>query len=182
MKKITKKLLMGAVSTFLVLGSVGVKADAFTAVTPTYDKHAATYDARATDFDMKTPVINEEPTVNPVATMSDDNFVRKLARGVANVGFGVLEIPMKIHDVNQENGGIASVTYGTFLGITHFVARELVGVFEVVTFPIPMPGGDVESDGNGWGYGPIITPEFVVDREHNMFNIVYQDGTSVFGD
>ena len=181
MKKITKKILMGAVSTLVLAGAVGAKADTFTKISPVYDQKGAAYDTRATDFDMRTATIERQATNNKVTVLTEDNFVRKLGRGVSNIAFGVLEVPIKIHDVNQENGGIAAVTYGTFLGLAHFIAREVVGVVEVVTFPIPLPGGNVATDGNGWGYGPILAPEFIVDRDHNMANIVYQDGTTVFG-
>jgi len=118
--------------------------------------------------------------VDADAMSYEDNPARKLGRGVANTLLGVLEVPIKIADVNNEDGGIAAVTYGTFLGFAHFVARVGVGAFEIVTFPAPMPGGDVELDGNGWGYGPIMTPEFIVDKEHNLFKIVHQDEPGVF--
>ena len=118
--------------------------------------------------------------VDSNAMTYEDNPARKLGRGVSNVVVGVLEVPIKIADVNKEDGGIAAVTYGTFLGLAHFVARVGVGVVEIATFPATLPGGDVELDGNGWGYGPIMTPEFVVDNDHNLFRIVHQDEPGVF--
>lgn len=119
-------------------------------------------------------------TVESNAMSNEDNPARKLGRGVANVALGALEIPVKISDVNKEDGGIAAVTYGVFLGVSYCIAREFVGVFEVVTFPFPMPGGDVKLDGNGWGYGPIMEPEFILDKEHNPFKMIYQDEPGVY--
>jgi len=118
--------------------------------------------------------------VDANAMSYEDNPARKLGRGIANTAMGILEVPIKISDVNKEDGGIAAVTYGTCLGLAHFVAREVVGVFEIVTFPFPMPGGDVELDGNGWGYGPIMTPEFIVDEDHNLLKVVHQDEPGVY--
>ena len=119
-------------------------------------------------------------TVDADAMSYEDNPARKMGRGITNVALGVLELPIKIADVNNEDGGIAAVTYGTILGLSHFIAREFVGVFELVTFPFSLPGGDVELDGNGWGYGPIMTPEFIVDENHNLFKMVHQDEPGVF--
>jgi putative exosortase-associated protein (TIGR04073 family) len=99
--------------------------------------------------------------------------IRKLGRGISNVLCGALEIPIKIYDVNREEGGIAALTYGTLKGVSYFVAREVVGVVEIVTFPVPLPGATDHSRDEGWGYGPLMEPEWVVDLEHNMFNIVY---------
>lgn len=100
---------------------------------------------------------------------------RKLGRGICNAGIGALEIPMKIYDVNQEEGGFAAVTYGTFLGIGYFVTREVIGITEIVTFLIPLPGCKDDPREAGWGYGPMMRPEWVVDEQHDIYNIIYQD-------
>ena len=76
---------------------------------------------------------------------------RKLGRGVVNVAAGALEIPMKIYDVNKEEGGLAALTYGLFKGIGYFVAREVIGVVEIVTFPMPLPGATDSKRDIGWG-------------------------------
>ncbi len=117
-----------------------------------------------------------------VGVRADDSIVseesgpfRKLGRGVVNVGFGVLEIPMNIYDVNEVDGGLAAITYGTFRGIGCFVAREVVGAVEIVTFLVPLPGTLDEPREGGWGYGPIMRPEWVVGPDHDIYNIIYQD-------
>lgn len=104
-----------------------------------------------------------------------DNMVRKLGRGVCNAGFGALEIPIRVWDVNKTDGGIASLTFGIFKGLGYCIGRELVGVTEIVTFPLPLPDCPMDPNDVGWGYGPIMYPEWVVDLEHNMFNIVYPE-------
>ena len=107
-------------------------------------------------------------------TAGGDPF-RKLGRGIVNVGFGVLEIPMKVYDVNQVDGGLAALTYGVFKGIGYFVAREVIGVVEIATFPMPLPGATDSKRDIGWGYGPLMEPEWVVGPDHDIYNIIYQD-------
>lgn len=74
--------------------------------------------------------------------------VDKLGRGVLNTVFGVVEIPKqsikRAVDTNSSYGYIS----GFFLGIGYFILRELSGVYEIVTFPIPVPAG----------YAPVIDP------------------------
>jgi putative exosortase-associated protein (TIGR04073 family) len=93
----------------------------------------------------------------PVGTLADtddspkgQNALRKLGRGVANVLFGIVEVPNQITKVRSDHGGAAGVTYGVGKGIFRWFGRELTGVYEVVTFPIPFPHG----------YKPVMKPEF----------------------
>lgn len=110
---------------------------------------------------------------SPVAAEQD--AFRKLGRGVSNIAFGVCEIPLKVYDVNQEEGGIAAVTYGLFKGFGYFFAREGVGLAEFLSFPVPLPGMTESPNQGGWGYAPMMLPEFIFDTEHNPYNIIYQD-------
>ncbi len=103
--------------------------------------------------------------------------IEKLSRGVANVAFGVLEIPMKWHDVTTEMGGIAGLTYGSLKGVFWFIGREVVGVVDIATFLVPLPGCHSDPNGYGWGYGPIMTPAWVVDVEHDWNNFIYDEST-----
>ena len=75
---------------------------------------------------------------------------RKLGRGLANVLFGIAEIPQTAVQVGHQHGGGAGMTWGVMKGVGRFVARELVGIYEIITFPIPLPHG----------YDPILQPEF----------------------
>lgn len=84
-------------------------------------------------------------------TMKDDNpQLRKLGRGLANVGFGVLEVPASMYAIKKQEGDIAGATYGTIRGLWRFGVREVVGVFEVLTAPVPT--------------GPIVLPEFLAQE------------------
>jgi putative exosortase-associated protein (TIGR04073 family) len=81
---------------------------------------------------------------------SGHNAVRKLGRGCANLLFGVVEMPNQYTKAVSEHGGAAGVTYGVPKGFVRWIGRELVGVYEIVTFPIPFPHG----------YRPVMKPEF----------------------
>ncbi len=108
-----------------------------------------------------------------------NDIIQKLGRGVANVAFGPLELLIKPYDVNNEQGAIASLTYGVFKGVAYTIAREVVGVVDIVTFPAPLPGCTDDPMDTGWGYGPIMRPAWVVDVQHNAFNFFYNDQTIV---
>lgn len=72
---------------------------------------------------------------------------RQLGRGISNVLTGIWEVPYNMVQVSEAQGGFAGATYGFFRGVCRFAVREVVGVFEIVTFPM--------------GWDPIIEPEFV---------------------
>ena len=108
--------------------------------------------------------------------------VEKLGRGIANVAFGPLEILMKGYDVTQEMGGIAGLTYGPLKGVSYTIAREIVGVVDIVTFPFPLPDCPDDPAGFGAGYGPIMRPAWVVDIQHNWGDFVYDSNAIVSSD
>ena len=101
--------------------------------------------------------------------------VMKLSRGIANVAFGALELPIQWWDVSNEMGGIAGITYGTLKGVCFILARVGVGVVDIVTFPFPLPNCPEDPSGYGSGYGPIMTPAWVIDVSHDWQNFVYRE-------
>ena len=78
---------------------------------------------------------------------------RKLPRGIGNILFGWLEIPMWPYKRSQEKGALYGTTVGLIEGAGMAVFRTVVGVYEVPTFFIPLPDD----------FGPIIEPEFIID-------------------
>ena len=78
------------------------------------------------------------------------NALRKLGRGIANVLFGIVEVPNQITKVTSAQGGGAGVTYGVGKGFVRWIGREFTGVYDIVTFPVPFPKG----------YKPVMKPEF----------------------
>ena len=59
----------------------------------------------------------------------------KLGRGLANMVTGVLALPGSIAEGAHENGA-SGAAVGLGKGIARTIARELVGVYEFVTFPL----------------------------------------------
>ena len=99
----------------------------------------------------------------------------KLGRGIANVAFGPLELLKQPYDVNQNMGAIPGITYGVLRGVCFTIARVCVGVTDIITFPIPLPGCMDDPEDYGWGYGPLMRPAWVMDLEHNAFGFFYND-------
>ena len=77
---------------------------------------------------------------------------RKFGRRLAGMTCGFLELPGNIVKETKEQGAIG-VPVGLALGVGMLVASELVGVYEFVTAPFPVPAG----------YQPILHPEYPWD-------------------
>jgi putative exosortase-associated protein (TIGR04073 family) len=99
----------------------------------------------------------------------------KLGRGIANIAFGPLEVIIQPLEVAEAKGNIAALTYGLIRGVGMVVARVVVGATDIVTFYMPLPGCTDDPEDVGWGYGPIMRPAWVIDREHNAYNFFYDD-------
>jgi len=78
-------------------------------------------------------------------------MTHKLLRGWGNFMFGWCEIPRHIHiaieDVDPFTGTCIGIAKGTVWG----VVRSSVGLWEVLTFPIPAPPS----------YRAVVKPEFI---------------------
>lgn len=75
---------------------------------------------------------------------------RKAGRGLAAMTTGFLELPGNIVKETDRNGPAMGMTLGFVKGLGGIVVRELVGVYEFVTAPFPVPAG----------YRPILQPEY----------------------
>jgi len=93
--------------------------------------------------------------------VNDYGPVDKLGRGLANMVTGVLAFPGSIAEGAHENGAEGAAV-GIGKGLARTVARELVGVYEFITFPLPVPRG----------YRPIMEPaypwEYFQDRDTGL--------------
>ena len=76
---------------------------------------------------------------------------KKLGRGLANVLTGWIELPKNIYDTSVEDNPLAGLTIGLAKGAGMTIVRTGAGIYEVVTFPFPIPED----------YGPVLEPEFV---------------------
>ncbi len=66
----------------------------------------------------------------------------KAARGLVNAGLGVvIEVPKTVYYDTLEDGLLYGLTAGVLEGLSWGIARTLVGIYEIVTFPFPLPEG-----------------------------------------
>lgn len=86
-----------------------------------------------------------------------ENVIRKLGRGICNVVAVPFEVAYNIEDVGEESGVMAGATYGVVRGLGHGLVRGVIGVYEVVTFPVSQT--------------EIVEPEFIwenPDRDYEF--------------
>ncbi|MBI2882612.1 MAG: exosortase system-associated protein, TIGR04073 family [Candidatus Methylomirabilis oxyfera] len=76
---------------------------------------------------------------------------QKAVRGLGNAGLGVVaEVPKTVYYDTLEDGPVYGLTVGVLEGLSWGIARTLTGVYEVVTFPFPIPEQ----------YRPIYRPQY----------------------
>ncbi|MGR9071921.1 MAG: exosortase system-associated protein, TIGR04073 family [Gammaproteobacteria bacterium] len=86
------------------------------------------------------------------AASAENTAAGKFGRGLAGMTCGFLEIPGNIVQETKKSGAIG-VPFGLAKGLGMTVTRELVGVYEFLSAPFPVPSG----------YKPILTPEYPWD-------------------
>ena len=74
----------------------------------------------------------------------------KFGRGCVNLALGIMEVPGRMVQEGRRRGPLWAMSLGFARGVGGFVTRELVGVYEIVTFPAPVPRG----------YREILDPEY----------------------
>jgi len=82
--------------------------------------------------------------------------IQKLARGITNTATGWVEIPKEVGRNVEKSGDIAGLIVGPFKGIAKAIGRTVAGVYEVVTFFIPLPRR----------YEPVIEPAYVFETKN----------------
>ena len=81
---------------------------------------------------------------------AEDAF-SKLGRGVANTLTGWVELPKNVYDTSVEENAFTGMTLGLAKGAGMTLVRTGAGIFEVVTFPFPVPED----------YKAVLEPEYV---------------------
>jgi len=81
---------------------------------------------------------------------SADNAADKAGRGFAAIATPFLEIPGNIIDTSEREGAAAGWTVGLAKGIGMSIIRPPIGVYELLTAPIPAPAN----------FEPILQPEY----------------------
>ena len=79
--------------------------------------------------------------------------VTKLARGLANVVESPLELPAYYQRLAATDNPLIALVGGSLWGAGALVSRVVVGAYEIVTFPFPIP----------FNYAPILQPETPVE-------------------
>ena len=67
---------------------------------------------------------------------SQQTRVHKLGRGISNVLYGITELPMRVLQVNKEDGNNAAAGVGILEGAHRSATRVAYGVFEILTFSV----------------------------------------------
>lgn len=104
------------------------------------------------------PAVGADARANPETEEApglDRQIGTKFARGVTNLCLGWTEIPKQIYRVSRDEGWRAGLLRGPVDGLGWFTARTIAGMYEIFTFPIPLPPR----------YQPLMTPEFVWQEE-----------------
>lgn len=78
-----------------------------------------------------------------------DTAAQKLGRGLAGMSCGFLELPGNIVRETAKQGPVG-LPMGLAKGVGMIVTRELVGVYEFLSAPFPVPAG----------FKPILLPEY----------------------
>lgn len=81
-----------------------------------------------------------------------DAMMEKLGRGLVNILTGWIEIPKNIAKSWRETDPFTGFIVGGIKGIGWGFARTMVGVYETVTFPFPIPRD----------YEPLMEPEYIL--------------------
>ena len=79
----------------------------------------------------------------------------KLGRGAANVLTGWIEIPKEIVTVTEDEGDIRGLFVAPLTGLWKALVRTTAGVYEVLTFVIPVPAD----------YEAVVYPESVISSD-----------------
>ena len=84
-----------------------------------------------------------------LASAQADTSAQKFGRGLAGMTCGFLELPGNIVKETDAHGA-AGLPTGLAMGIGMMVTRELVGVYEFLSAPFPVPAG----------FKPVLQPEY----------------------
>lgn len=74
----------------------------------------------------------------------------KFNRGFSNLALGFIEIPGTIKEEAAASNPVQGLVVGLIKGSFRFVRREVVGAYEIITFPAAVPSG----------YEKIVDPEY----------------------
>ncbi len=65
--------------------------------------------------------------------------IHKAGRGLANLLTGWIELPKELDMGRRQENPLTGIAGGLFKGVTLGLLRTGVGVYEILTFPVPYP-------------------------------------------
>jgi len=104
--------------------------------------------------------------------MAQQDPIRKLGRGISNIAWGVTELPNIIAGTNETEGNSAALGFGIVLGTHRSVIRITRGVFDVLTWPVPLYKGSFRPPFHSaliWGHNGYseFPPELGFETRYN---------------
>jgi putative exosortase-associated protein (TIGR04073 family) len=84
------------------------------------------------------------------APVGGQTAARKFGRGLAGMTTAFLEVPGNMVQESDRRGPAVGMPVGFAIGCGMIVPRVLIGVYEFLSAPFPVPAG----------YQPILKPEF----------------------
>lgn len=104
-------------------------------------------------FVVTTPAISSAASEDVYRENSDiSKMFTKMGRGIVNVLTGWIEIPKNVAREWRETDPFTGLILGTIKGIGWGFGRTISGVYEIITFPFPIPRN----------YEPLMMPEYIL--------------------
>lgn len=97
-------------------------------------------------------------TIACSGTARAGDAITKLGRGVENVITSPVEFLTQYAVMGESGNPVVRVVGGTIYGLGMMAVRILGGVYEIVTFPVPLPKG----------YEPVLDPETPLKALHQI--------------
>jgi len=89
--------------------------------------------------------------VVPAAELeANGTALRKLQRGFLNMALCPIEVAHELSEVKNTDYFLPTWVTGLWKGTLFMTGRAVIGAYEILTFPFPLPSG----------YEPVIYPEF----------------------
>lgn len=82
---------------------------------------------------------------------AEGSMARKMQRGFLNIALSPIEISHHLGKARKEAGpDVPDWILGSLNGVVHMACRSVVGAYELITVPLPLPRD----------YVPVMQPEF----------------------
>ena len=96
--------------------------------------------------------VAQPPSGPPEKYVEPGDPLQKLQRGFLNLADAVVEVPGTMMRKTSTDGPAIGLTWGMVQGVMHTAKRAFTGVYEIVSFLVPIPEH----------YGPILDdPQFL---------------------